>query len=116
MFVDDPTGPLEMWKPPDPALSYSLGMDVGEGVGADYTVIQVICNQTREVVARYRSNRVRAETAGLDAYLLGSYYLFGLLGIERNGPGLAAPGSVRARPVGSSPHDRISEPVLSHVH
>ncbi len=90
VFRDDPSGPLEGWKLPDPALTYSLGMDVGEGVGADYTVIQVICNQTREVVARYRSNRVRAETAGLDAYLLGSYYLFGLLGIERNGPGLAA--------------------------
>jgi hypothetical protein len=90
VFVEDPNGPLEVWKQPDPDLSYSLGMDVGEGVGADYTVIQVICNQTREVVARYRSNRVRAETAGLDAYLLGSYYLFGLLGIERNGPGLAS--------------------------
>ena len=30
-----------------------------------------------------------AEAAGIDAYLLGSYYNFGLLGIERNGPGLA---------------------------
>jgi hypothetical protein len=65
-------------------------MDVGEGVGADYTVIQVICNETGEVVARYRSHRVRAETAGVDSYLLGVYYNFGLLGIERNGPGLAA--------------------------
>jgi hypothetical protein len=65
-------------------------MDVGEGVGADYTVIQVICNETGEVAARYRSHRVRAEMAGVDAYLLGAYYNFGLLGIERNGPGLAA--------------------------
>jgi hypothetical protein len=102
-FVDDPTGPLEVWKPPDPGLSYSLGMDVGEGVGADYTVIQVICNQTREVVARYRSNRVKAEAAGLDAYLLGSYYLFGLLGIERNGPGLAVL-AVCERGISDYPH------------
>lgn len=90
VFVDDPTGPLQIWKSPNADMTYSLGMDVGEGVGADYTVIQVICNQTREVVARYRSNRVKAEAAGLDAYLLGRYYFFGLLGIERNGPGLAA--------------------------
>jgi hypothetical protein len=88
-FVDQPDGPLTIWKRPEASLSYSLGMDVGEGVGADYTVIQVICNDTREVVAVYRSNRVRAETSGVDAYLLGSYYNFGLLGIERNGPGLA---------------------------
>jgi hypothetical protein len=90
VFVEQPNGPLQIWKLPEPSLSYSLGMDVGEGVGADYTVIQVICHETGEVVARYRSYRVRAETAGAEAYLLGSYYNFGLLGIERNGPGLAA--------------------------
>lgn len=89
-FVADPRGPLSVWKPPVRGCTYSLGMDVGEGVGADYTVIQVICNETREVVARYRSNRVRPEAAGMDAYLLGMYYHWGLLGIERNGPGLAA--------------------------
>ncbi len=89
IFMTDPTGALEVWKLPEPSHTYSMGMDVGEGVGADYTVIQVICNETGEVVARYRSNRVRAESAGVDAYLLGTYYNFGLLGIERNGPGLA---------------------------
>jgi hypothetical protein len=89
-FVASPEGPLRVWKLPEPSSSYSLGMDVGEGVGADYTVIHVICNETCEVVATYRSNRVRAESAGVDAYLLGAYYGFGLLGIERNGPGLAA--------------------------
>lgn len=88
-FVEFERGPLELWKLPEPLLTYSLGMDVGEGVGADYTVIQVVCNESAEVVARYRSNRVRAEAAGIDAYLLGSFYNFGLLGIERNGPGLA---------------------------
>src|SRR5271157_396196 len=90
LFVTDPTGPLEVWLLPEPAHTYSLGMDVGEGVAADYTVIQEICNETGEVAARYRSHRVRAETAGVDSYLLGVYYNFGLLGIERNGPGLAA--------------------------
>jgi hypothetical protein len=88
-FVEDDHGPLWVWKPPDEARTYSLGMDVGEGVGADYTVIQVICNETGEVAASYRSNRVRAETAGIDAYLLGAWYNYGLLGVERNGPGLA---------------------------
>jgi len=89
VFVENPSGPLDIWELSEPSLSYSLGMDVGEGVGADYTVIQVICNDTGQVVARYRSNRVRAEAAGVDAYLLGAFYGYGLLGIERNGPGLA---------------------------
>jgi hypothetical protein len=87
---NDPNGPLSIWRFPEPGETYSLGMDVGEGVGADYTVIQVIRNNTGEVAARYSSNRVLAEIAGIDAYNLGAYYNFGLLGIERNGPGLAA--------------------------
>jgi hypothetical protein len=88
-LVEEEQGVLLVWKLPEPSLSYSLGMDVGEGVGADYTVIQVLCNETGEVVASYRSNRVRPEMAGVDAYLLGMWYNLGLLGIERNGPGLA---------------------------
>lgn len=90
VFIEDGTGPLCVWREPEPTLTYSLGMDVGEGVGADFTVIHVVCNETREVAASYRSNRVRAESAGVDAYLLGTWYNFGLLGVERNGPGLAA--------------------------
>lgn len=88
-FVNQEGGALKVWKRPEPGQTYSLGMDVGEGVGADYTVIQVISDETLEVVASYRSNRVRPENAGVDAFLLGSWYNFGLLGIERNGPGLA---------------------------
>ncbi|MEW6349763.1 MAG: hypothetical protein AB1646_11925 [Thermodesulfobacteriota bacterium] len=89
VFVDHDDGPLQVWSLPDPTLDYSLGMDVGEGVGADYTVIQVLANDTGEIVAKYRSNRVRPGVAGVDAYLLGAWYNYGLLGIERNGPGLA---------------------------
>ncbi len=88
-FFEQSTGPLQVWKFPEAHLTYSLGMDVGEGVGGDFTVIQVICNETTEVVARYCSNRIHVETAGVGAYLLGLWYNSGLLGIERNGPGLA---------------------------
>lgn len=90
LLVEDRWGALSVWKHPCESYSYALGMDVAEGVGADYTVIQVICQETGEVVAMYRSNRVKPEVAGMDACLLAAYYLYGLLGIERNGPGLAA--------------------------
>ena len=64
-------------------------MDVGEGVGQDYTVIQVMDTETGMVVATYRTNRTRPEMAGMDAVSLATFYNYGLLGIERNGPGLA---------------------------
>lgn len=82
-------GPLALWRFPQRNVEYVLGMDVGEGVSADYTVIQVVNAATGELVARWRSNRVRPEAAGVEAYLLGRFYNNGLLGIERNGPGLA---------------------------
>lgn len=91
-FREEPAGPLTVWKRPEPGRSYSLGMDVGEGVGGDYTVVQVICDDTGDTVARYRSNRVRPETAAIDACRIGAWYNYGLLGVERNGPGLAVLG------------------------
>jgi len=90
VLIQDAAGPLAVWKHPCKSYSYALGMDVAEGIGADYTVIQVICRETGEVAAMYRSNRVKPEVAGRHACLLAAYYLYGLLGIERNGPGLAA--------------------------
>jgi hypothetical protein len=88
-FVTDERGPVSVWSMPQPGAAYCLGMDVGEGVGQDYTVIQVINTETGDVVAVYRSNRTRPEMAGMDAVSLATFYNYGLLGIERNGPGLA---------------------------
>lgn len=88
-FVEHENGPVHIWKQPVPTLNYSVGMDVADGgIGKDYTVIQVICNQTGEMVARYRTAGVRPDHAGVDAHLLGQLFNFGLLGIDRNGVGL----------------------------
>ena len=89
-FVNEAPGILKIYRPPQTNLSYCLGMDVGEGVGADYTVIVVLCDESGEMVAMLRSNRIRPDWAATQAWLLGSYYNNGFLGIERNGPGLAA--------------------------
>ena len=89
LFVNDRRGSLSIWSHPEQGATYSLGMDVGEGIGSDYTVIQVINNETGGLCATYRSSRVRPELAGVDAYSLAAYYNYGLLGIERNGPGIA---------------------------
>jgi hypothetical protein len=88
-FVARSDGSLEVWSQPQSGLTYSIGMDIGEGIGADYTVLHVLCNETCEIAATYRSNRIRPEDAGSDAFLIGAYYNYALLGIERNGPGSA---------------------------
>lgn len=88
-FEPDPNGFLRTYDAPRPRVSYSLGMDVGEGVGADYTVVAVLRDDTGELVAILRSNRIKPEVAATQAWLLGMYYNTGFLGIERNGPGLA---------------------------
>ncbi len=113
-LIPDPSGPLAVWKYPSESYSYALGMDVCEGVGADYTVIQVICRETGEVVAMYRSNRVKPEVAGVEACLLAAFYGFGLLGIERNGPGLAAL-TVCERGVGWFPLDQSYPNLYYHT-
>ncbi|MGC8603627.1 MAG: hypothetical protein ACP5VS_08075 [Desulfomonilaceae bacterium] len=88
-FIQDDYGPVLIWSQPQRGATYSLGMDVGEGIGADYTVIHVLKNESGELCATYRSNRVRPEQAGAAAYSLAAFYNYGLLGVERNGPGLA---------------------------
>lgn len=89
VFESDDRGQVSVWKMPEPGVAYCLGMDVGEGVGQDHTVIQVMDAGDGAVVATYRSNRTRPEMAGMDAVSLATFYNYGLLGIERNGPGLA---------------------------
>ncbi len=88
-LAHDSEGFVRIYRPPQPGLSYSLGMDVGEGVGADYTVVAVIRDDTGHLVAILRSNRIKPEVAATQAWLMGMYYNTGFLGIERNGPGLA---------------------------
>ncbi len=114
-LAEDPHGPLSIWKPPEAGLTYSLGMDVGEGVGADYTVIQVICNENGEAVARYASNRVRAR---LPAWMLISWELITTLAfwVLNATARLGDPGGVRTRYGRLSTDHRLPEPLLPHIY
>ena len=85
----DQLGPINIWEHPQPKSSYCIGADISEGVGADYTEIMVVKEDPLKLVAQFRSNRIKPTAAGLLAYLLGAYYHWALVAIERNGPGLA---------------------------
>ena len=89
-FLEDHRGPLMIWEYPIPGEWYSLGCDTGTGVGKDYSVIIVVKNSTREVVAKWRSNKITAVIFGAVCCQMGFWYNYGRLGIESNGIGEAA--------------------------
>ncbi len=95
IFVEDKTGRVSIWEMPDPNAAYVIGMDVSEGVGASNTIITVLklgasVNHRTEQVACFRSNKTRADDAGVVAFQMGVFYNAALLGIERNNHGSAA--------------------------
>lgn len=93
-FVEDEYGPVTVWEWPKDGAEYVAGMDVAEGVGADWTVIQVlIVSDEGETikprqVAKFRSNRINAHRAGIFAFQLCHFYNRAFLGVEVNNQGL----------------------------
>lgn len=93
-FVDGQRGPVEIWEYPEPSGVYVIGMDVGEGVGGAYTVIQVLrlpatAGGKLRQVAKYRTAHVRADIAGVICYQLAAYYQWAFVGVESNNHGHA---------------------------
>ena len=88
-------GPLKIWEHPKKDREYVLGVDVAEGIGADYSEIVVIQKEpVIKVVAHYRDNTIKPQDFGVKCWLLGAYYYYGLLGIERNSVGMVVLGVV----------------------
>jgi hypothetical protein len=101
-LIEDRSGPLTIWwhvgtfddplLAPLPSMSSraSIGVDVAEGVKADYTEIQVLLHGPPvTLAAQYRSNTVKPSEAGVITYQIGALFGWPLIGVERNGPGLA---------------------------
>jgi len=87
-FFQASGGRLEMWKPPEIGTKYIIGGDTAEGLAhGDAQVLYVINHKTEECDALYRS-QVAPDEMATDAYNLGKYYNWALLGIESNKDGL----------------------------
>lgn len=86
------TGLIEIWAEPEKDTQYVIGADIGQGVGATFTVAHVLSvpdfGQPAEQVAKLRGNRFNSGTAGLLIYKLGMYYNRALIGVERNDQGI----------------------------
>lgn len=88
VFQELSTGRLEVFKNPDIGTRYVIGGDTAEGVAhGDAQVLYVINHRTEECDAVYRSN-VAPDEFITDAYNVGKYYNWGLLGVESNKDGL----------------------------
>jgi len=88
IFQPFSTGRLEVFKKPEPGMSYVIGGDTAEGLAhGDKQVLYVINRKTKECDALYRSN-VAPDEFLLDAFNIGKYYNWALLAVEANKDGL----------------------------
>lgn len=82
------SGSLEIFKKPEVGVKYIIGGDTAEGLASgDAQVLYVINHKTEECDAIYRS-QVAPDELATEAYKLGKYYNWALLGIEVNKDGL----------------------------
>jgi hypothetical protein len=88
VFNEMSFGSLEMYKPPEKGVAYIIGGDTAEGLAhGDAQVLYVINRKTEECDAIYRS-QVAPDELATEAYKLGKWYNWALLGIESNKDGL----------------------------
>ena len=81
-WVDDPGGPLTIFREPEEGRPYVIGGDTS-GEGSDWFVAQVLDNVTGEQAAILR-HRYDEDTYAKQVYDLGKYYNDALVGIEAN--------------------------------
>lgn len=77
---------LSIWKTPEPNQRYFLGVDTGEGIGKDYSVIEVV-DLNGEQVAEYRNNKIEPHRFAQLVNELGTYYNNGHLVVEKASAG-----------------------------
>lgn len=88
IFQQTSMGRLEVFKKPEPGTKYIIGGDTAEGLAhGDAQVLYVINHKTEECDALYKSQVPPDELAN-DAYQIGKFYNWALMGIEVNKDGL----------------------------
>ncbi len=87
-FVDDPTGPLRVWKTPSPRHVYGIGGDVAEGIeGGAYSAAPVIDITDACQVAEWHGH-IAPDLFGDELALLSAWYSQAVIAPEaRPGPG-----------------------------
>jgi hypothetical protein len=84
---------------PAKRMNYSIGVDVAAGVGADSSVIEVLCLETNEQVAEFRSNRIAPDDLAVKIEEIGASFGFPLVVAEVNNHGLTTLDNLHKRGV-----------------
>lgn len=77
---------LDIWKTPLSGLKYYIGVDTGEGLGQDFSAIQVL-SADGEQVAEFKSNNIKPFQFAELVNDIGIYYNKALLVIEKASAG-----------------------------
>ncbi|NBI06623.1 hypothetical protein [Senegalia massiliensis] len=77
---------LFIWEKPKPDTRYYIGVDSGEGIGQDYSVIEVVSEEGIQV-AEFRHNKLAPHTFAEVCYQIGTYYNTGYMTIEKASSG-----------------------------
>jgi hypothetical protein len=88
MFDENREGNLSIYEYPRWEEPYVIGADVALGVGQDYSAA-VVMNNSYEIVAIYRNNRIDPSMWGELLFYLGRYYNNAFLAVESNSMGIA---------------------------
>jgi hypothetical protein len=89
-------GALQVWEDPHPNEDYVISGDAAEGLQhGDNSIAIVFARKRPRVVARYSTRAHDPDEFGIICAMLGWWYNTALVGIERNGPGVAANKSLR---------------------
>lgn len=84
---------VEVFEEPDYDETYFISMDVGEGVGGNFSVIQVWrlvqfeSHNLLKQAAHYYNNHVDPVHAALHCFMIGQWYNWAQILVERNNPG-----------------------------
>ena len=87
-FHENRDGNLEIWSMPVKSAKYAVAMDPGGVADGDASILTVIRAATGEHVASMELH-LDGDKAATQAYNLGKFYNWALLGVECNGVGLA---------------------------
>lgn len=79
-------GSLFLWEKPKPDMKYYLGVDSAEGIGQDFSVINVWSEELIQV-GEFRNNKIAPHIFSEILYQLGLYYNYGQLIIEKASSG-----------------------------
>lgn len=88
---------VAIWEDPLKDMRYVIGCDVAEGMGGDYSVIEVFNADSGEQAAEYVSNSVAPDRLAHYLYELGKHYNNAYINIEVNNHGRATVDAIKRR-------------------